>query len=67
MNLAGLGEECEEDAPYANEECNNEDGSLSSLEVDAPQGGPVLAVGLGKGALETSEAKDQIRLTPLSQ
>ena len=64
MNLAEPGEECEEGAPYTDEECSNEDDNLPFLELGAPQEGPVLAVGLGKGVLGTSETKDQIRTHP---
>ena len=67
MNLAEPDEECEEGAPYTDEEGGNEDEDLPVLEITLPQERPVLSVGLGKDGLESNEEKGQIRLTPLNQ
>lgn len=67
MNLTEPGEECEKGTPYADEESDNKDEGLPVLELGAPQEGPVLSVGLGKGELKTKDANDRIILTLLNQ
>jgi len=67
MNLAEPGEECEEGTPDTDEEDDDKDEDLPFLEVVAPQEGPVLSVGLGKGGSETKNANGQIILTLLNQ
>ena len=52
MDLAEPGEECEDGAPYADEEGSNEDEDIDVLELVVPQKGPVLSISLGKGGLE---------------
>jgi len=52
VDLAEPGEECEDGAPYADEEGSNEDEDIDVLELVVPQKGPVLSISLGKGGLE---------------
>ena len=67
VNLAEPSEECEEGAPYTNEEYTDENEDLPVLELTVPQERPVLSVRLRKGGLESNEEKGQIGLTPLNQ